>query len=166
MNALRQESPMRAALISALIVISAGCGATGPSHAEGLSETSTAYTDSVRWGRFETAATAIPARERTQFVDDMDEREHEVKITEYDIVRVDPHGEREAKVQIKVSWYKASEGTVHETYAMQTWEQRGKAWMMVEETRVRGAEMPGLAEPVPVGAHGTAIDSQAHAQTR
>lgn len=156
---------MRAALISPLFVLVAGCGAPAASHSEGLSETITAYNDSVRWERFETAAAAIPPRERTQFVDDMDERAHEVKITEYDIVRVDPHGEREAKVQIKMSWYKNSEGTVHETYAMQTWEQRGKAWLMVEETRVRGAEMPGLAEPV-TAKGSDAIDSQAHARSR
>lgn len=154
---------MRVALI---LMIAAGCGAASQPRSEGLSETITAYNDSVRWERFETAAAAIPVRERTQFVDDMDERAHEVKITEYDIVRVDPHGEREAKVQIKMSWYKNSEGTVHETYAMQTWEQRGKAWLMVEETRVRGAEMPGLAEPVPTAGSGAAIDSQARARSR
>jgi hypothetical protein len=138
---------MRAVLISALL-LTGGCGAAAQSSAASLSETITAYNDSVRWERFETAAGAIPPRERTQFVDEMDERAHEVKITQYDIVRVDPRGEHEAKVQIKMSWYKSSEGTVHETYAMQTWEHRGRAWLMVEETRVRGAEMPGLAEAV------------------
>ena len=34
---------------------------------------------------------------------------------------------------------------------MQTWERHGKAWMMVDETRVRGAEMPGLPEPADPG---------------
>jgi len=162
---------MRAALIPSLVVsaalsLTAGCAAANQAHgAESLSESITAYNDSMRWERFELAAGAIPPRERPQFVDDMDERAHEVKITEYDIVRVDPHGEREAKVQIKMSWYKASEGTVHETYALQTWEQRGKAWMMVEETRVRGAEMPGLPEPVPA-AGGPVIGSQARTGSR
>ncbi|HET9623500.1 MAG TPA: hypothetical protein VFP84_19140 [Kofleriaceae bacterium] len=154
---------MRAVLMSALLLI--GCGATSQSRTASLSESITAYNDSVRWERFELAAGAIPPRERPQFVDDMDERAHEVKITEYDIVRVDPHGD-EAKVQIKMSWYKASEGTVHETYALQTWEHRGKAWWMVEETRVRGAEMPGLPEPAAGGRHEPANGSQAPTGSR
>jgi hypothetical protein len=37
---------------------------------------------------------------------------------------------------------------VHETHALQTWERHGKVWWMVDEARLRGAEMPGLAEPV------------------
>ena len=158
---------MRAALISifALGCAGAGCGASQAHGETNLQDSIQQYNDGVRWERFTVAAGMIPPRERSQFSDDMDERAHEVKITEYDIVRVDPHGEREAKVQIKMSWYKASEGTVHETYALQTWEQRGKAWMMVEETRVRGAEMPGLPEPVPA-AGGPVIGSQARTGSR
>ena len=47
-----------------------------------------------------------------------------------------------------MSWYKDSEGTLHETQAVQTWELHGKAWLMVDESRLRGAEMPGLHEPM------------------
>ena len=71
-----------------------------------------------------------------------------MKITDYEVVKVDARGEREAQVQVKMSWYKSSEGTVHETHALQTWERHGKLWWMVDETRLRGAEMPGLADPV------------------
>jgi len=78
----------------------------------------------------------------------MDQRAEDVKITDYDVVRVEPRGEREAHVQVKLSWYKPSENTVHETHAMQTWERHGKVWLMVDETRLRGAEMPGLPESV------------------
>jgi hypothetical protein len=105
------------------------------------------FNDGVRWERFTAAAGALPPRDRAQFVDDMDQRSGEVKITEYEVMRVDPRGEREARVQIKLSWYKASEGTVHETHAVQTWERHGRAWWMVDEARLRGAPMPGLAEP-------------------
>ena len=30
--------------------------------------------------------------------------------------------------------------------AVQTWEKHGKTWWVVEETRLRGREMPGLRE--------------------
>jgi hypothetical protein len=136
---------MRAALIT-ILLFGCGCGAAALHSEPDLSESVRQFNDGVRWERFAAAANAIPPRERSQFVDDMDQRAGDVKITEYDVVRVDPHGEREARVQIKLSWYKASEGTVHETHAVQTWERRGKVWMMVDEIRLRGAEMPGLAE--------------------
>jgi hypothetical protein len=55
---------------------------------------------------------------------------------------------KKAKVQVKVTWYKNSEGIVHETQAMEYWEQKGKAWTLVDEKHLRGAEMPGLADPV------------------
>ena len=47
-----------------------------------------------------------------------------------------------------MEWYSDSEGTVHETHATQTWEKRGKDWMMVDEARLKGTEMPGLPEPL------------------
>lgn len=141
---------MRAALIAILMF---GCGAASLHSEADLSESVRQFNDGVRWERFAVAAAAIPPRERAQFVDDMDERAGDLKITDYEVVKVDPRGQREARVQIKLSWYKASEGTVRETHAVQTWERHGQAWWMVDETRLRGAEMPGLAEaPEPAGA--------------
>lgn len=136
---------MRAALITILLL---GCGAAGLHDELDLSESVRRFNDGVRWERFAFAASSLPPRERSQFVEDMDQRSGDLKITDYEVVRVDPRGERAARVQIKVSWYRASEGTVHETHAVQTWERHGKAWWMVDEVRLRGAPMPGLAEPV------------------
>lgn len=134
---------MRAALIAILML---GCGAAMPHDEPDLSESVRQFNDGVRWERFSVAAGAIPPKERSQFVDDMDQRAGDLKITDYEVVRVDPRGEREARVQVKLSWYKASEGTLHETHAVQTWERHGKSWWMVDEIRLRGAEMPGLSE--------------------
>lgn len=133
---------MRAALIAILLL---GCGASLHDEAD-LSDSIRMFNDGVRWERFAAAATAVPPRERSQFVEEMDQRAADLKITEYEIVRVDARGEREARVQIKLSWYKGSEGTVHETHAVQTWERHGKVWWMVDEIRLRGAQMPGLSE--------------------
>ena len=38
------------------------------------------------------------------------------------------------------------EGRVVLGQALQTWEKHGKTWWMVDETRVKGYEMPGLQE--------------------
>src|SRR4051812_11828265 len=112
-----------------------------------LQESILSYNDGIRWERFETAASSLPPRERSQFVDEMDTRAKDLKISHYDVVNVEKTGTKAAKVQVKVAWYKDSEGKLKETHAVQLWERHGKSWWMVEETRLRGDEMPGLMEP-------------------
>jgi hypothetical protein len=129
-----------------VLLFAAACGAS-QKDADTLTESIRSYNEGMRWGRFEIAAGQLPPKERGEWVDQMDERADDLKITDYEIVKVDGRGTKEAKVQVKVSWYKDSEGTLRETHAVQTWEQHGKQWWMVDETRVRGAEMPGLTEP-------------------
>ena len=133
-------------VISALAL--ASCGAS-QKKADDLAESIRSFNDGIRWERFAVSAVRIPPGERSQFVDDMDQRAEDVKITDYEIVRVDQRGEREARVQLKVGWYRESEGTLRETTAVQTWERQGKLWLMVDEARLRGAEMPGLADRQP-----------------
>lgn len=133
----------RAALIT---IFGLGCGGPPLRGQADLSESIRQFNDGVRWERFAAAAVALPPRDRSQFVEEMDQRAADLKITDYEVVRVDPHGANQARVQVKLSWYRTSEGTVHETHAVQLWEHHGKAWWMVEETRLRGTEMPGLAE--------------------
>jgi hypothetical protein len=123
----------------------AACGARAGGM-ETLAESIRSYNDGVRWERFAAAAVRVPRAERSQFVEEMDARAADLKITDYEVVKVDPRGAREARVQIKLSWYRTSEGTLRETHAMQTWERHGKAWVMVAEARMRGAAMPGMSE--------------------
>jgi hypothetical protein len=135
------------AFILALGLVLAACGAnTAAQSRETLADSIRMYNDGVRWQRFTVAASLLPERERGRFADEMDQRANEVKITDYEIVRVDTKADREAKVQVKLSWYRESEGKLFETHAMQTWERRGKSWLMVDEARLRGAEMPGLTD--------------------
>ena len=105
---------MRASLRVLLVVVLAACGARAQA-TETLTESVRSFNDGVRWERFTVAAVRIPARERTQFVEDMDLRAEELKITDYEIVSVDARGTREARVQVKLSWYRPAEGTLRET---------------------------------------------------
>ena len=134
---------MRAILLALML---SACGAAQTP--EPLSEAVRSYNDGVRWERFAMAAVHVPPTQRSTFVDEADERAKDLKITDYDVVNVQAKGEKEAKVQVKMSWYKDSEGTLHETHAVQTWEKHGKGWFIVDEARLRGTEMPGLPEPL------------------
>ena len=131
-----------------IVLLAAGCGSLVPKTGETLDESIRSYNDGIRWARYEVAATHVPPAQRAQFIDGWDERSKDLRITDYELVKVDRHGDREARVEIKVEWYKDSEGRVHETRAQQTWEQHGKLWLLVDESRVRGEEMPGLSEPM------------------
>jgi hypothetical protein len=131
------------------IVLLSACGAAR--EPETITEAVRSFNEGIRWERWEIAAVHVPPPQRSQFIDDNDTRAKDLKITDYDVVKVDQKGSKEAQVQIKVSWYKESEGTLHETQALQTWEKHGRGWLMVDEKRVRGTEMPGLPEPLAVG---------------
>ena len=130
-------------------VVLAGCAA--PKSGETLAESVRAYNEGVRWERFAVAANHVPPPERSTFVETADERADDLKITDYEVVKVDKRGDREAKVQVKLSWYRESEGTLRETQSLQTWERHGKTWWMVDEARVKGHAMPGLPEPLADG---------------
>jgi hypothetical protein len=127
-------------------VVLAGCASM--KSGDTLVDSVRQYNDGVRWERFAVAAVHVPPKERSTFVDQADERAKELKITDYEVLKVDPKDDREASVQIKLSWYRASEGLVRETQALQTWEKHGKTWWMVDEERIKGHEMPGLQEPL------------------
>ena len=129
-----------------LIVALAAC--KPPKSGDTLGESVRAYNEGVRWERYAVAAVHVPPAERSQFVDELDQRAKDLKITDYEVVKVEQKGDREAHVQVKVSWYRESEGKLRETSAMQTWERQGKTWLIVGEARVRGYEMPGLPEPL------------------
>ena len=127
-----------------LVVLAAGCASM--KSGDTLPDSVRSYNDGVRWERFAVAAVHVPPKERSTFVDQADERSRDVKITEYEVLKIDTKDADNATVQIKLSWYRDSEGTLRETQALQTWERHGKTWFIVDEARVKGYEMPGLLE--------------------
>lgn len=130
----------------AFVLVAAAACAGRQENSETLAESIRSFNEGVRWQRYEVAAVSIPPRERSKFVEMMDERAEDLKITDYEIVRVDRRGDKEAQVHVKVSWYMDNQGTLRETHAMQVWQRKGKAWLMVDQSRYRGDEMPGLLE--------------------
>lgn len=119
------------------------------------------YNDGVRWERFTAAAAAVPARERDAFLDEREELAEDVRISDYEVVRVSDRGPDAADVQIKLTWYRDSVGTVKNTWARQRWERQGRAWRIIGERLVRGEEMPGLDGKAPAEEKPTSAISDA-----
>jgi hypothetical protein len=117
-----------------------------PKSGDTLAESVQAYNEGVRWERYNMAAAHVPPAERAEFIDDSDERSKDLRITDYEVIRMEQRSNNAAQVQIKMSWYLDSQQKLRETSAVQNWERHGKTWWVVDETRLRGDEMPGLRE--------------------
>ncbi|MBK9069865.1 MAG: hypothetical protein IPL79_02470 [Myxococcales bacterium] len=104
------------------------------------------YNDGIKWERFTAAAAHVQAAERDDFLDERDGLAKYLRITGYDIVRVDlaAGSKTAADVVIKFEWYDDRKGMLRESHVAQTWEQQKGRWWVVKEALLRGDEMPGI----------------------
>lgn len=136
-------SNLRAAVLGVVLLSLAGCASMQKS--EDLMSAVTTYNDGVRWARYTVAASKLMPAERDSFLDERDQLAEDLRITDYEVIRVRAKASR-AIVQVKYTWFLDSRGIVHETHAVQDWERHGKVWIMADEHQLRGEEMPGLRE--------------------
>jgi hypothetical protein len=121
-----------------------GCGAA-QREPEPLDQAVRVYNEGLRWQRFDEAASRLPADRRDDFLDQRDQLHDDLRISDYDVIRVRYDGkQRRARVQVKYTWYLESRGVVHETHAVQTWHRGAEIWVMRGERHLRGETMPGL----------------------
>jgi hypothetical protein len=141
--------------VSAAVIFAAACAAALPACGSTLKRRSDfledlrAYNNGVRWQNPAEAAQHIPKQERDEFLAERAELD-DLRVGDYEVVRIRwEEGRESAEVQVKYTWHLDSRGLVHTTTTRQRWKLYGKTWMMVEERRVRGEPMPGVAEPFP-----------------
>lgn len=111
-----------------------------------------AYNEGVRWAKLPQAATRILPSEREAFLDEREELEEELRIDDFEIMRLKMVGKGQdyANVQIKWTWHLDRQGIVRSTTSRQKWRRYGSRWIMLREAHVRGYEMPGIkSEPDP-----------------
>jgi len=140
---------MRRIAIITVAAALAGAAACGPpkTRSEDLLESVRTYQEGLRWERFPAAAARVPPAERDQFLDERQDLVDDLHITNYELVKVEAPKDDQARIEVKYTWYRDDEGVVHDTRAVETWERHGKVWLLVEEHRRHGPEMPGLPEP-------------------
>jgi hypothetical protein len=137
----------RTALVLTLLATLSACG-TAQKPQDSIGDIVRAYNEDLVWRRFDTAAQHLSPKVRNKRVDEWDERSKDMRVTEFEIVRIEQRGESKARAQVKISWYLDSEQILRETSAVEMWEKKGQSWMLVDEERLRGHEMPGLPEPI------------------
>ena len=109
------------------LVAAAGCAAR-PNTTEDLAGEVRAYSEGVRWRRYEDAAAKLPPALREAFLDAHDELDEDLFVDDYEIARLKLHRDRNsAIVQVKYTWHLDSVGVVHDTVVEQRWRRHGKA---------------------------------------
>lgn len=107
-----------------------------------------AYNDGVRWRQYPKAAARIHPKERSAFIEEINALEEELKISDWELIHIDYGGKKDkATVLVRYTWHLDSKGIVHTTSTRQIWKLHGKKWLVTEELRTRGEEMPGIDEP-------------------
>ncbi|MSP17083.1 MAG: hypothetical protein EXR73_10820 [Myxococcales bacterium] len=136
-------------LLAGLVAGGASGCATGRGTGEELLAGARAYQDGLRWRRYDEAALRRLPGEREAFLDQRDELDADLRIDDYEIERVLLQAARSAAtIQVRFTWHREPEGIVHETVVEQAWTKRDGIWMLVDEERKRGPEMPGVPEPL------------------
>jgi hypothetical protein len=139
---------MRETILVALLGVCASACAGSPKRASLLIDDVRGYNDGIRWQNQAQAAVRIPPAEREPFFDEREEVEEDLRISDYELTRMhtSSRGQR-ALVHVKWTWHLDSRGVVHTTTTAQKWRLYGKRWLMIDEKRLRGEPMPGMAEP-------------------
>ncbi len=144
----------------AVLVFAFACGGTKKNNE--MMDQIRAYNDGVRWRHADAAVTHIPIRERADFLEERAEIDEDLRIGDYEIVRISMNRDLDrASARVEYQWHLDSRGIVHATTTRQIWERFGDTWIMVEEERVRGEPMPGVAEPIPKGAEPVGSEPEA-----
>jgi hypothetical protein len=132
---------MKSALV--LVLVASGCGAaTSRERGEDLVTDLRVFHEGLRWRRYDEAADHVPPAARTRFLDVHEELDSDLRIDDYDIVRVSWSGTRAAKVRVRCTWHLDSVGVVHETTVDQSWERQGKVWRIVASEHHKGETLP------------------------
>ncbi len=125
----------------ALLVCLAACGSGQRPHEDLVFNVRT-YHEGLRWRRYEQAADYIAPDDRAKFLDQREDVDKDLRIDDYETVRVTLSGQDAAVVQVKYTWHLDSVGTVHETTVEERWEKAEKGWRILETSHKRGEEMP------------------------
>jgi hypothetical protein len=131
---------MRWLLLAA--VLAAGCGGGGAAAGEDLIGHVRVFQEGLRWRRYDQAADHVPAPVRARFLDAHDELDRELRIDDYEIVRVTLAGKTEATVRVRYTWHLESVGRVHETTVDERWRRQGKVWRIVSADHRHGEPLP------------------------
>jgi len=125
----------------------AACASTGQKSDKELMTDVREFQEGLRWRNYDQAADHVHAAARVRFLDAHDELDGDLRIDDYEVMRVTLTGEFEATVRVKYTWHLDSVGRVHESTYDQDWHRQGKVWRVVATRQKSGEPLPESAMP-------------------
>ena len=105
------------------------------------------FQEGLRWRNYDQAADHVHASARVRFLDAHDDLDGDLRIDDYEVMRVTLTAEFEATVRVKYTWHLDSVGRVHESTYDQDWQRQGKVWRVVATRQRSGEALPASAMP-------------------
>ena len=114
-----------------------GCG-VAPTTMGKLQEASQELNQNARFGRMELAIEQVSAKRRDEWV-----RQHKgwgssVRIADVETAGIRLTGEFEARVSVKIAWFRPEEQDLRVTTLAQTWKDVSGGWQLVSESKLDG----------------------------
>jgi hypothetical protein len=119
-----------------------GCSG-GASNREKLTDSLTLFTDAMRWQQWDDASGHVVPETRKAYLEAHESLPDLIDVTDLEVTRrvAAPDGQS-ITVVVTLSWLQKSDPVVKKTLLEQRWEQRGGAWLIVKERRLRGDPLP------------------------
>ncbi len=121
-------------LLLAVLALLSACAAVGTRPGSDLPSILNSFHHDLRWQYFRKAAARVdPARAR-EFLDQLEDEEADLHITDWEIreVKPQPDGKR-ALVRVRLKYYRMPSTVVHDETVLQTWRRTDGGWILVEQ---------------------------------
>jgi hypothetical protein len=109
------------------------------------------YNEGVKWGKLDQAGIHVQKDQRKRFFDRHKAVEDDLEIADYELTQLnidksDKKHDR-ATARVEYVWTLKTVGLVEKTATEQKWEEQNGEWVMVSETRIKGAPLNLFDEP-------------------
>jgi hypothetical protein len=132
------------------LALSAAVGVSGcpapPTALARAQQTALELNQDLRFGRTELVMEHVAPATRLAFAAQHRAWGTSVRVADVELTGMQPHGERELYVIVRVAWYRSAEQELRTTTLQQSW-QDNDGWQLTSEKRIDG-DMGLLGEPV------------------
>lgn len=127
----------------------AGCFSAAQRREEDLMRDARIFNDDLRWARWESMGTSMPAEDKRLLLERVDLVANDLVMCDYEVKSVHfDTGSSGASVTVAIEWYLKNDPSLRKATLEQKWESRNGRWMMTKQRRSHGDRFPLVTEPV------------------
>ena len=137
-------------LFAAILVCLSQSSCNAPTRMTHLKDTLRDFSKEVRWGMIAQAARHVSAEKREAWLQERMGAMQSIRLTDVQIGGVSSDGPRAttAKVYMKITWYRLTDNTVHQSVWEQNWVHKKKhGWLLEDESPAKLKKVPVNPSP-------------------